>query len=206
MSSVSFNLSRLIDYSRGLFRRTVFRTYRLLKHPRLLKASASRRWFARHFLDKHVWKPTQHTFAGGVAIGLFVTMQLLPMQMPVAAILAALFRVNIPIALAMCWLSNPVTMPALVPLEYAVGKWVLSWISSVPVSAFPRELPLSFADSWQALKSHAPIMLFGGVLIGAVLIPVGYVVTYASWSVLESWSQRRRKRHEANPPPPAEQP
>jgi uncharacterized protein (DUF2062 family) len=205
MSALPNRLARLIDHSRGLFRRTVFRTYRLLKHPRLLKASASRRWFARHFLDKRVWKPTQHTFAGGVAVGLLVSMQLLPMQMPVAAILAAVFRVNIPIAIVMCWLSNPVTMPALVPLEYALGKWVLSWISSVPTTPFPRELPHSFAESWLALKEHAPVMLFGGLLLGGALAPVGYAISYAGWSRLEAWAQRRRRAH-AEPPPAVRDP
>jgi uncharacterized protein (DUF2062 family) len=190
MSALPNRLARLIDHSRGLFRRTVFRTYRLLKHPRLLKASASRRWFARHFLDKRVWKPTQHTFAGGVAVGLLVSMQLLPMQMPVAAILAAVFRVNI---------------PALVPLEYALGKWVLSWISSVPTTPFPRELPHSFAESWLALKEHAPVMLFGGLLLGGALAPVGYAISYAGWSRLEAWAQRRRRAH-AEPPPAVRDP
>lgn len=201
MPPAPLSLARLIDHSRGLFRRTVFRTYRLLKHPRLLKASATRRWFARHFLDKHVWKPTQHTLAGGVAVGLLVSMQLLPMQMPAAAILAAVFRVNIPVAIVMCWLSNPVTIPALVPIEYALGKWVLSWISSVPTTPFPRELPHSLAESWLTLKEHAPVMLFGGLLLGGALAPIGYAVTFASWSGLESW--RRRRREQRTSPPPA---
>ncbi len=203
MPPAPLSLSRLLDHSRGLFRRTVFRTYRLLKHPRLLKASASRRWFARHFLDKRVWKPTQHTLAGGVAVGLLVSMQLLPMQMPAAAILAAVFRVNIPVAIVMCWLSNPVTIPALVPLEYALGKWVLSWISSVPATPFPRELPHSLAESWLTLKEHAPVMLFGGLLLGAALAPLGYTIAFASWSSLQSWRQRRREQRQNAAPPAA---
>ncbi len=203
MPPAPLSLARLLDHSRGLFRRTVFRTYRLLKHPRLLKASASRRWFARHFLDKRVWKPTQHTLAGGVAVGLLVSMQLLPMQMPAAAILAAVFRVNIPVAIVMCWLSNPVTIPALVPLEYALGKWVLSWISSVPATPFPRELPHSLAESWLTLKEHAPVMLFGGLLLGGALAPLGYAVAFASWSGLQSWRRRRREQRETATPPAA---
>jgi len=95
---------------RSWFRRSVFQTYRFLKHPRKLRQRPVMRWFARHFLDKQVWKPTQHTFSGGMAIGWFITLQLLPIQMPTATILCALFRVNIPIALAICWVSNPVTV------------------------------------------------------------------------------------------------
>ena len=101
----------MLTLARGWFRRSVFKTIRFLKHPRKLRQSHSRRWFARHFLDKRVWKPTQHMLAGGMAVGMFITLQLLPIQMPTAVILAALFRVNIPIALALCWVSNPVTVP-----------------------------------------------------------------------------------------------
>jgi uncharacterized protein (DUF2062 family) len=183
----------MLDYVRGYFRRTVFKTIRFLKHPRKLKHSGLMRWFALHFLNKRVWKPTQHTFSGGMAIGTFITLQLLPIQMPSATILAAIFRVNIPIALVMCWLSNPVTMAALVPLEYQVGKWVLAWLTEVPSTPFPTELPPDVAGMWLALKEHAPVMLFGGVILGGLFAPLSYVASYFSWGWLEHWNRERKQ-------------
>ena len=115
----------MVDFVNGYFRRSIFKAYRFLKHPRKLKQSPTMRWFARHFLDKHVWKPTQHTFAGGMAVGLFVTVQLLPIQMPTAAILAAVFRVNIPIALILCWASNPATLAPIAWVENMLGTWLM---------------------------------------------------------------------------------
>ncbi len=183
----------MLDFARGYFRRTVFKTIRFLKHPRKLKQSGVMRWFALHFLNKRVWKPTQHTFSGGLAIGTFITLQLLPIQMPSATILAAIFRVNIPIALVMCWLSNPLTIAALVPLEYAVGKWALAFLTVVPTTPFPSKLPADVAGLWLALKEHAPVMLFGGVVLGAFLAPASYILSYLSWGWFEQWSQRRRQ-------------
>jgi uncharacterized protein (DUF2062 family) len=183
----------MLDYAKGYFRRTVFKTIRFLKHPRKLKQSGIMRWFALHFLNKRVWKPTQHTFSGGMAIGTFITLQLLPIQMPAATILAAIFRVNIPIALVMCWLSNPVTLAGLVPLEYAVGKWALAWLTEVPSTPFPTKLPEDVTGMWLALKEHAPVMLFGGVVLGAVLAPISYALSYFSWGWLEHWRERRRE-------------
>lgn len=82
----------MLDLARGYFRKSVFKTYRFLKHPRRLKGNALLRWFSRHFLNKRVWKPTQHTFAGGMAVGFFVTLQLFPTTLgPVAR---AYFRLN----------------------------------------------------------------------------------------------------------------
>jgi uncharacterized protein (DUF2062 family) len=183
----------MLDFARGYFRRSVFKTIRFLKHPRKLKQSGVMRWFALHFLNKRVWKPTQHTFSGGLAIGTFITLQLLPIQMPSATLLAAIFRVNIPIALVMCWLSNPLTIAALVPLEYAVGKWALAFLTVVPTTPFPSKLPADVAGLWLALKEHAPVMLFGGVVLGAFLAPASYILSYLSWGWLEQWNQRRRQ-------------
>lgn len=181
----------IINYWTGYFRRSVFKTYRFLKHPRKLKKSPLMRWFARHFLDKHVWKPTRHTFAGGLAIGMFITVQLLPGQMPAAAILAAIFRVNIPIALAACWLSNPFTYAIMIPAEYQVGKWMLSWFSEVPITPFPKVLPEGVAETWLAFKEHAPVMLFGGLVVGALLAPISYVTSFVTWRMVQKWNKAR---------------
>lgn len=162
------------------------------------------RWFARHFLDKRVWKPTQHTFAGGTAIGSFITLQLLPIQMPTATILAAIFRVNIPVALALCWLSNPVTMPLLVPLEYAVGKWFLAFYTTVPTTPFPNHLPDSAVEAWMVLKEHAPVMLIGGIVLGAVFAVLGYVGAWSAWEVAHRMEVARKARKQLETPIPTE--
>jgi uncharacterized protein (DUF2062 family) len=113
--------------------------------------------------------------------------------MPSATIVSAIFRVNIPIAIVMCWASNPVTLAALVPLEYKLGKWALSWLTKVPSTPFPTELPPDVAGMWLALKEHAPVMLFGGVILGAVLAPIAYILTYLSWGWLQQWNHRRKE-------------
>lgn len=173
----------MLAFAKGWFRRTVFKTIRYLKHPRKLRERPVMRWFARHFLDKRVWKPSQHTLSGGMAVGLFVTLQLLPVQMPAATILAAIFRVNIPVALVLCWLSNPFTFPFIGWLEYAVGKWFLKLYTQVPTTPFPTHLPDSMVDAWMVLKEHAPVMLVGGVILGAVMSVLGYVITWGIWEI-----------------------
>lgn len=179
---------------RGWFRRSVFKTIRFLKHPRKLRQRPVMRWFARHFLAKHVWKPTQHTLAGGTAVGMFITLQLLPIQMPAATILAAIFRVNIPVAIALCWLSNPFTIPFIAWVEYAVGKWFLALYTAVPTTPFPSHLPDSMVDAWMVLKEHAPVMLVGGVIVGAVSALVSYVATWGVWEITSRIEQAKKQR------------
>ncbi len=178
----------------GWFRRSVFKTIRFLKHPRKLRERPAMRWFARHFLDKRVWKPTQHTLSGGTAVGVFITLQLLPIQMPTATILSAIFRVNIPIAIALCWLSNPFTIPFIAWLEYAIGKWFLALYTTVPATPFPNHLPESMVDAWMVLKEHAPVMLVGGIILGAIGALISYIATWSIWEVTSRLEVAKRLR------------
>jgi len=184
----------MLTMARGWFRRSVFKTIRFLKHPRKLRRSPGMRWFARHFLDKRVWKPTQHTLSGGMAVGMFITLQLLPIQTPAAIILSAIFRVNIPIAIALCWVSNPVTVPFMAWLEYAIGKWFLALYTTVPATPFPTHLPDSIVEAWVVLKEHAPVMLVGGILLGALVSLVSYIATWSTWEVTSRIDMAKKLR------------
>ena len=169
----------MLDIARGYFRKSLFKTYRYLKHPRRLKGNSLLRWFSRHFLDKRVWKPTQHTLAGGVAIGCFVTVQLIPVQMPLAVLLSAAFRVNIPIALILCWLSNPATLVPIGVGEYQLGHWILerigdpgtTWIAAIEHENLAKAL------------AYARYMYTGGLVVGTVLAPLGYCLAWALWAI-----------------------
>lgn len=169
----------MLDIARGYFRKSLFKTYRYLKHPRRLKGNSLLRWFSRHFLDKRVWKPTQHTLAGGVAIGCFLTVQLIPVQMPLAVLLCAAFRVNIPVALALCWVSNPATVVPIGIIEHRIGEWVLGLVGDPGASWVA-----SFGnDKIAAGIAYARYMFTGGIVGGAVLIPIAYVITWVLWSL-----------------------
>ena len=183
----------MIAFFKRLFRRSVFKTYRFLKHPRKLKRSRVMRWFARHFLHKAVWRPTQHTMSGGMAVGMFMTLQLLPIQTFSSIILAAIFRVNIPLAAALAWVSNPFTIPFLVIAEYNLGKWFLALYGKVPATPFPSHMPSDVEDTWLALREHAPVMLIGGVILGALVAPISYIATYLTWGAVQHWRQWRRQ-------------
>lgn len=68
----------------------------------------------------------------GVFIGLFIAFIPMPMQMLAVVAVIPFARFNVPIALAMCWLSNPLTMPAMYYMEYLTGSFILG-IETTPV-------------------------------------------------------------------------
>jgi uncharacterized protein len=185
------------------YRRIVFRLYRRFRHPRILKNNRYMRWFARHFLDKTVWKPTRHTFAGGLAVGLFVMMLVIPGQMPLAALIAALLRVNIPIAIIACWITNPVTMAPVAWWEIEFGNWFIRLTGlghPPPLDWHELKSMLEMVKGWSTLwdffvklKPWTASLYLGGTILGAMLAPVGYALSFLLWDVMLTLTHRRVK-------------
>jgi uncharacterized protein (DUF2062 family) len=61
----------------------------------------------------------------GVLIGLFWGFIPMPMQMLAVVATTPFIRFNVPIAIAMVWLSNPITMPPMYYMEYLTGNFIL---------------------------------------------------------------------------------
>lgn len=87
----------------------------------------------------HKYKvPTEYLSANrkmvsrAVLIGFFIAFIPMPMQMLAVVAFIPFFRFNVPIALAICWLSNPFTMPAMYYMEYLTGSFLLG-METTPV-------------------------------------------------------------------------
>jgi uncharacterized protein len=168
----------MLEKTRWYIRRAVFRTYRYLKHPRRLKTSPIMRWFALHFLDQHVWRPCQATFAGGCAVGFFICAQLIPGQIPLGILLAAIFRVNIPTAIVLSWISNPFTFAPIGLAEKAFGDWLLAFFGDPLNGAIHR---IGNEDVAKGVR-FAQSMYLGGMVGGLLAVPLGYALGWVSWT------------------------
>lgn len=60
-----------------------------------------------------------------VYLGLFIAFIPMPMQMLAVISFVPFFKFNVPIGLAMCWFTNPFTMPPLYYVEYLTGSFFL---------------------------------------------------------------------------------
>jgi uncharacterized protein (DUF2062 family) len=63
--------------------------------------------------------------AKGALIGLFWAFIPMPMQMAAVIAITPFIKFNIPIAISMVWLSNPLTMPFMYYMEYQTGNFIL---------------------------------------------------------------------------------
>jgi uncharacterized protein (DUF2062 family) len=102
----------------------------------------------------------------GVLIGLFIGFIPMPMQMLAVVAFIPFIKFNVPIAISMVWLSNPVTMPFMYYMEYQTGNFILGKDELDNI-----ELTLDwFSNNWDSIMvplyvGTAPYSIFVSLLI-----------------------------------------
>jgi len=137
-----------------------------------------------------VWHLNRSSVCRSFFIGLFWMAIPIPSQMITAALSAILFRANLPISIALVWLSNPFTMPPIFYFNYIIGSWFLG---NSPIDAIVFEL------SWNWIihtlgELWLPLYL-GSVIVGITIGTLGYfgVSLFWRWHVVQRWQARRKK-------------
>ena len=149
--------------------------------------------FGKLLHDPNLWHLNRRSVSGAFAVGLFWAMIPMPFQMVAAAATSILFRVNLPIAVALVWITNPLTMPPIFYFNYLVGTWLLPDCEPIGEVHMTMEwLADSLGEIW------LPLYL-GSVVVGLVLAAVGYVAIrgFWRWHVVRQYRsrlQRGRKR------------
>lgn len=105
--------------------RLVRKAYRFLRSPSLKKHTWLQKILSPMF-NRELWHPCRDSVSSGLAIGLFVSMLPLPGQMILAAIGTVKSKGNIPIAIAACWVTNPITQPFILRLQESFGDLLRS--------------------------------------------------------------------------------
>lgn len=166
---------------------------RYMPNPERIKSSKSLRFMGSMLHDPNLWHLNRHSVARAMAIGLFVALLPIPMQMLISASVAVPARANLPISVGLVWLTNPVTMPPIFFIEYKIGTLLLG----APERTMPMELSLTWLSAeiqhlWQPL-------LVGSLLIGVIAALIGYSATMLYWRlwVYRNWQRRKmRRRHQ----------
>ena len=81
--------------------------------------------FGKLLHDANLWHFNRRSVSGAFAVGFFCAFIPLPSQMIIAAAIAIIIRVNLPISISLVWITNPITMPPMFYLSYKVGAFVM---------------------------------------------------------------------------------
>lgn len=155
------------------------------------KPGVIRRWVRNTFAQPMAWHLNRRSVAGGVAVGLFVSWIPIPLQMLLAAVIAAVLRVHVPVSVVMVWFTNPLTFAPLLYAAWRSGSMILG----KPLLAEP----LNF--STHSLLTHAgyawPTLLTGMLFCASVSAVLGFFATLLLWRVhaIRRWRQRKSRQN-----------
>ena len=148
----------------------------------------------RHWLlDPALWRLHKRSVSGAAFIGLFCAFLPLPgLQMPIAGLLAVAARCNVPVALGLTWITNPLTFGPAFLLAYKIGAAILGLEAQGEPFALTWEwLGERFAQVWWPL-------LLGSLLCGCVSGLVGLIAARQLWRMhLYRRLQERREARRA---------
>lgn len=161
---------------------------RYMPKPETLKNHKHLKIFGELLHKPNLWALNRKSAPGAFAIGLFAAWVPIPFQMVLAAALAIFFNVNIPVSVALVWITNPLTMPVMFYGAYLLGVKVLGHEAQ----------DFAFEASWQwieaSLSTIGPPFLLGCFILGVIFAVLGYFCIANLWkySVLFKWKQRNQ--------------
>lgn len=167
------------------------RYLRLKMHQigRKTKRSAFLNKYFPRFKDRVYWAGDRHSFARAGFIGSFCMMLPVPFQMVLGSVFAYYLRANIPLATALAWVTNPLTMWPIWYGGYKFGTWVFNTPDIYDASSgitIGSEMWFNevFPHIWQPF-------FFGNMLLGVIIGSVMYFfIAHFHW--LSAFNKLRR--------------
>jgi uncharacterized protein (DUF2062 family) len=168
--------------------RDFFRRY--IPTPQALRQYSALKPLGNVLYDPDLWHLHRRGVSGACFIGLFCAFLPIPLQMLVSAAIAIVARCNLPIAVALVWITNPITIPPIFFFAYELGAWLLGTHLTVTTFALDyRWFSDQFAQIWKPL-------LLGSLVCGWVSGITAFVLVRVLWRlhVVRRWRARRALR------------
>ncbi len=156
--------------------------------PHKLTQKSAMGWLNPLVHKPDVWGYKRINIARAFAIGIFCSMLPMPFQMVLAAYLAYLVAANLPVSVALVWISNPLTMPAIYFFQYKLGSMILGEQVHRPL------FELSASWFYQRLESIWQPLLIGALICAIIGSLLGYLLVnrFWVWKVRKNWRIRRK--------------
>lgn len=139
----------------------------------------------RYFQKPEIWYWNRKTVASSVLIGIFVAMLPLPCQMLIAAFCTYIFNANLPLAVGLVWLSNPITILPIAWFCLMIGCQLLQIDFQVISMLGEGDFKQAFSQYWKPL-------FVGCLATGLTLGILGYYLTSLVWRINIFYRWRRR--------------
>jgi uncharacterized protein (DUF2062 family) len=168
-------INRLIEKGKEFY-------HKYLPRQSHLKDTLLHRIIGERLFDEALWIPEKRSIIYAVSMGIFVAFTpTIGIQMAIAGICAFFMRCNIPTAILMVWISNPVTAIPIYSMEIKIGFIVLG-----------------NGEGFKAIHSLNDIcyyiepLIIGTIIVSTVLAGAAFILTSLLWDFVAS---RTRPRH-----------
>lgn len=160
---------------------------RNLPHPSTVLEHPSLGMFGNLLRDPNLWHLNRRSVSGAVALGLFLAFMPIIGQMVLAALGAIRFRVNLPLAVSLTWISNPLTFAPIFYGVFVIGCLLLGH----PVPPFDPD----FWFDWHNWFGVIVEVALGALVAATVSAIAGWYLMQALWRRnLRRQIERRRTR------------
>lgn len=168
--------------------------------PDHIRAGKIGKWLGRHGVNPDLWSFRRGPVARAMVAGLLpATSPLLGLHHILAVVLAVFLRANVPTAVVVQMVNNPITIPIYYTIAYHVGEIVLGRPTKYEGGIAEKMRKLDQADGIRVklrmlagdLALVAVPLTVGCTVIGVVVSAAGYGLIYALWPVEPE--ERKRK-------------
>lgn len=162
---------------------------RLMPDHHTIKNNKHLQIFGDLLHNANLWHLNRRSVAKAFAVGLFFAFVPVPFQMVLAAGMAIIVQGNLPLSVALVWITNPITMPVIFYCCYVVGTWVLG----VPEKEFLFEANWDWVVN--SVSTIGPAFIVGCVVLACVFALIGYFGIQGLWrySVAKEWKKRQQR-------------
>ncbi len=171
------------------------RLTRYLPTAETVRQNPALKGFNRFLHDPWLWHFRRRSVARAFAIGLFCAMLPLPIQSYIAIALFIFFRANLPLGLALVWVTNPFTIPPIFYVAFLIGQQILG-------GSYQDIAPISLSWEWfseNAAEIFLPLLV-GTQVIGVSLALLSFAAVHWSWAYTIHHKRRQRRTARRVPP------
>ncbi|WP_316247098.1 DUF2062 domain-containing protein [Marinomonas sp. IMCC 4694] len=161
---------------------------KFIPNPEKLKQSKALRLLGSQIYQANLWHLNRKSVARAFFNGLFWAFIPMPFQMVASALLAIPLRANIPLSIALVWITNPFTMPFVFYFNYKVGSLLIGYKGE-------KDFQLSVHWIWDKMEHIWLPLYVGSVVSGLVVGALSYATISVLWRlhVVRRWKERKQR-------------